>query len=89
MRGTVSKLIHRKVMEELNQKGLKGKAKVVVFTRGCRETKKRYESLNNPGLPKVVLMKKQHVGEPIDKFKSRRKACNVRRREREKLWKMS
>ena len=76
-------------MSELNKEGkLKGKAKMEVFKRGCRETSKNYHVVGTPALPKVVLMKKQHVGESMDKFKTRRKACNKRRREKESICKL-
>jgi len=86
MRGKVSKLARRKIMSDLNMQGLRGPVKIVVFKRGCRETKKKYNTLNDSILPKVILMNKQHIGEPLDKFRARRKISNKRRREREKQY---
>ncbi len=86
MRGVVTKLIRRKVMMDLNRKGLEGKAKIVAFNRGCRETKKQYKMIGKPALPKVIHMNKQHAGESSVDFRARRKISNNRRREKEKRY---
>ena len=83
-------MIRKKVMQDLNlQEGLRGKHKIVVFKMGCRKTSKQYNALGTPVPPQTPLMSKQHIGEAPDKFKARRKACNTRRREREKKIKLS
>ena len=53
------------------------------------KTSKEYNILNAPAPPQIPKMNKQHIGESSDKFKARRKACNTRRREREKAIKLS
>lgn len=89
MNGRVSKLIRKKVMQDLNREGLKGKHKITVFKMGCRKTSKQYNALGTPAPPQIPRMSKQHIGESSNKFKARRKACNTRRREREKAYKLS
>ena len=87
MSGRVNKLIRKKVMQGLNkERGLGGKAKLKIFKRGVRETSKHYNTLNKPAPPKIVRLKKQHDGESLKDLKDRRKACNARRREREKAY---
>ena len=47
--------------------------------------KRVHRGLRKPALPPVVAMsKKQHAGEPLDKFRKRRRISNAIRREREK-----
>jgi len=83
MRGSVSKMVRKKVMSELNRTELKGPMKAIAFKKGCRETKKQYNTINIPALPKVVYLNKKHTKESLIDFKERRRKSNARRRERE------
>ena len=83
MRATTAKRIRE--MASTFSMAYPQKARARVYLKWAKKLKADHGNNRRPAPPPIVaISKKQHPGEPLDKFRKRRRISNTIRREREK-----